>query len=72
MHIEGFARIIYIYSLGLDNVGLERGNVMLNQPTRQGWQAARLCQSERAAGNQAHLGTLHYSRTPFSHEASHP
>jgi len=33
MHLGGFACILYISSLGLDNVGLERGNVVLNQPT---------------------------------------
>ena len=33
MHLWGFACILYISSLGLDNVGLERGNVVLNQQT---------------------------------------
>ena len=77
MHLRGFACILYISSLGLDNVGLERGNVVLIQPTREGGQAARHCQTEGLEAepfeaNKAHLGTLHYSRTQFSHEASHP
>ena len=57
-------------SLGLDNVGLERGNVVLNQPTREGQQAARHRQEEGLQAESAHLDTFYYIRTQFAHAPS--
>ena len=70
MHLGGFACILYISSLGLDNVGLERGNVVLNQPTREDQQAARHRQAEGLQAESAHLDTFYYIRTQFAHAPS--
>ena len=59
-------------SLGLDNVGLERGNVVLNQPTREGQQAARHRQAEWLQRRTPYLalGTCEYIRTQLASSPS--
>ena len=72
MHLREFACILCISSLGLDNVGLERGSVVLHQPTREGQQAARHRQAEGLQAESAHLDTFYYIRTQFAHAPSAP
>ena len=63
--------MLYISSLGLDHVGLKRGNVVLTQPlqqTREAQQAARHRQAEWLQRGTLYLalGTCDYIRTQLA------
>ena len=44
--------------------------MVLNQPTREGQQAARHRQAEGLQAESAHLDTFYYIRTQFAHAPS--